>query len=1119
MKTLTIVLLLGQLALARPVLDLSALDRPGLTPAQRVQLLDQAFQKFPDPVSRLEIDCLRAEELFKAQDPRVCEVMRRLRQANIPAGPARARFLWLSACTQPSDNQPARLALLKEALSQPAVPPIAQMNWLRFAYGWLQNARDQREWFLARGRALAEASADPMVQIGWLDIQAREAESRGLTDQQRLLNQARQQMARKAGSPEEEFKALGELKASWTQIQSVVLNMPPGPRRAEMIRTRLWRCPDQKTAERWLAASAQAQSLPLRQAYCEWYWLNADKLGLDPEQGLAMGRKLLAAIQASGDPERELRFRELLSRELQTRGKLVAARQQLVAATQLRQQHPWEDPVLLKLPAHYLRIQEAELLRRQGCLHQALAIYDQLSQQSDLSPRERHVMLQAAQYVASSLGDQEQVSRYWQARLQASVSLTLPDRNRLYELLLTTLPADQELQRPPLLRLARQAAEEQISLADAGHSRIMAAQAFEHLLKDQKDGPALLQLWNRELERARAREDQIMAEWASAKLLENYFNQRQPEKLKALANTLLDSPSLSSELRARVWETAEALVPIQDPLALVWMDELVNLRRSGSDRTLLARALERRASVKRQFHRPEAALKDIQEALQLEPARSRSYAISMQASLLKELGRTDEARNLLRQDIQQILDGESPQMADSSLEKLLDLEPEKFAQWRQDYQRALQRFESLGEAGQGARDRLLFFWLRQLAREEAWEEGKSLLESHPWAQTAGQEYTTRLRPFKAWESLLPPPPPPAPQSSAPPPPDSLAVKLDELRLARPELGQWLSLRSSNIKHLQAHLGPHETLVTYTNLGDQSYVLVVRAQQTFWLSRSLDLERACKDYLAGLRSDQRSQAEGDLYSLLLEPVLRTDPNQRLLLVPTGNLWQLPFGALRDPRGESAASQAEIVMLTSGDLLRLADNSWQPYRLTAPLAIGAPPAADLPGAFAELGEVSQMLPGCQLRRGEAATVASLGQAEQPWGLVHFASHAHYNRDRPTESDIQLHGASLQMRDISRLPLAEHALVVLSCCQGGSADKQDLEEPVTMATSFAAAGADTVVGNLWRVDDEVARLFFSSFYKEISQGASPAHSFRKAQLSCRASYPKTRDWGGFFLLGNPN
>ena len=629
----------------------------------------------------------------------------------------------------------------------------------------------------------------------------------------------------------------------------------------------------------------------------------------------------------------------------------------------------------------------------------------------------------------------------------------------------------------------------------------------------------MLQLWNRELERARSRDDQHTAEWASAKLLEIYFNQRQSEKFKALALSLLDSPSLSSELRESIWQKADALATIQDPLALVWMDELVNLRRSGLDRSQLAWALERRASIKRQFNRPEAALKDIQEALELEPRRSRGQVISMQASLLKELGRIEEARTLVRQDIQQTLDGESPQMAAPSLERLLDLDPQSFPQWRQDYQRALKRFEGLGEAGRGARDRLLYDWLRQLAREEAWEEGSSLLREHPWTQTANQEFTLRLRQFQAWESLLPSPPPPVPQSTAPPPPDSLAVKLDELRLARPELGQWLSLRSSNIKHLQAHLGPHETLVTYANLGDQSYVLVVRAQQTFWLSRSLNLEQACKDYLASLRSDQRGQAESDLYSLLLEPVLRTEPGQRLLLVPTGELWRIPFGALRDPRGESAASQAEIVMLTSGDLLRLADNSWKPYRLSAPLAIGAPPAADLRGAFAELAEVSKMLPGCQLRRGEAATLASLSEGEQPWGLVHFASHAHYNRDQPAESDIQLHGAPLRMRDISRLPLAEHALVALSCCQGGSSDRQTLEEPVTMATSFAAAGAETVVGNLWRVDDEVARLFFSAFYREISAGASPAHSFRKAQLTCRASYPRTQDWGGFFLLGNPN
>ena len=439
MKTLTLALLLGQLALARPVPDLSALDRPGLAPAQRVALFNQIYRKFPDPTIRLEIDCLRAEDLLKAQDPEVCEVMQRLRQANIPTGPARARYLWLSACTLPSDEQQPRLALLREALSQPSVPPLLQMNWLRLAYGWLRGARDQREWFLARGRALAEGCGDPLVQIGWLDIQAREAESRGLKDHYRLLTKARQQTARTSGYPEEDFKALGELNAPWTQIQSVVLSLPPGSRRTEMIRTWLWRCPDQKTVDHWLSASGQPQSLPMRQAFCQWYWLNTDRLGLDPEQGLALGRKLLATLKASGDPEKELRFRELFSRELRIRGKLVAARQQLMAAAQLRQQHPWKDPLLLRLNAQLLRQQEADLLSEQGCLHQAVAIYEQLSQRSDLRPGERDNLLARGHFLAYQLGDQELMSRFWQQRWQFATSLPTARRSKLYAALLQVL--------------------------------------------------------------------------------------------------------------------------------------------------------------------------------------------------------------------------------------------------------------------------------------------------------------------------------------------------------------------------------------------------------------------------------------------------------------------------------------------------------------------------------------------------------------------------------------------------------------------------------------------------------------------------------------------------------
>ena len=162
---------------------------------------------------------------------------------------------------------------------------------------------------------------------------------------------------------------------------------------------------------------------------------------------------------------------------------------------------------------------------------------------------------------------------------------------------------------------------------------------------------------------------------------------------------------------------------------------------------------------------------------------------------------------------------------------------------------------------------------------------------------------------------------------------------------------------------------------------------------------------------------------------------------------------------------------------------------------------------------------VLPDCQVRSGAQATLSALRQAEHSWGLVHFASHAHYNRKQPTESVIELSDGNLRLKQLDQLALADHSLVALSCCQGGESKGQALDEPVTLATGFSAAGAETVIGNLWRVDDEVARVFFVAFYRELAQGSSPPGSFRQAQAQTRRAYPHTRDWGGFFLLGNPS
>ena len=263
--------------------------------------------------------------------------------------------------------------------------------------------------------------------------------------------------------------------------------------------------------------------------------------------------------------------------------------------------------------------------------------------------------------------------------------------------------------------------------------------------------------------------------------------------------------------------------------------------------------------------------------------------------------------------------------------------------------------------------------------------------------------------------------------------------MDELRLSRPDLGQLLSLRSTNLKQLQARLSPTDTLVTYCSTGDAVYVLALRRDKGFWSKTALtgaQLAGLQREYLQSLNASTAGAAEARLQAALLGPVLSGEPNQRLYLVPSGELWQLPFGALRDAQGRSAASQAELVLLSSGDLLRLADRSWQPYRLSQPLAIGAPSPQDLPGAYQELEEVSRVLPGCTLRRGAEATSEALYAPARRWGLLHFASHAHYNSNRPLESDIELSDGPLKLKQLSQLSLDEHCLVTLSVCQGGAA-----------------------------------------------------------------------------------
>jgi hypothetical protein len=73
------------------------------------------------------------------------------------------------------------------------------------------------------------------------------------------------------------------------------------------------------------------------------------------------------------------------------------------------------------------------------------------------------------------------------------------------------------------------------------------------------------------------------------------------------------------------------------------------------------------------------------------------------------------------------------------------------------------------------------------------------------------------------------------------------------------------------------------------------------------------------------------------------------------------------------------------------------------------------------------------------------------------------------------------------------------------------------MSLARTFFQAGAQAVVGTLWRVRDEDTASFFDAFYRHLAEGMSIAAAVQAAQLERRAAGAPMTAWAGVVVLGD--
>lgn len=367
--------------------------------------------------------------------------------------------------------------------------------------------------------------------------------------------------------------------------------------------------------------------------------------------------------------------------------------------------------------------------------------------------------------------------------------------------------------------------------------------------------------------------------------------------------------------------------------------------------------------------------------------------------------------------------------------------------------------------------------------------------------------------------------------------DSLRSKLG------PGYDRFLSVKPIQFTRLQRDIPANTAVlqVFYTPDSEEIYLFAITKENFRTHSVAVsggDLDRKIRSLRRRLiRVDsgsfswktKNSQAllEGlsELHALLVDPIEKDIADKEVLaFVPGGALHYLPIQALarvKNGQPEFLIERKQVVSLTrTSDFSEL---KTQVRKGQGTAVCFGNPDESLPGAELEVGQLKRLFPDASVFLREQATEDQLLKAT---GIkfLHLATHGILDKSNPDLSYLVMAGSGdkaklTRYEIIGGLDLSETRLVTLSACQTALGEKNAGNEVTSIAESFWAAGAPSVLASLWEVSDEATQSFMLSFYGQLKTGQSVGKALQSAQVDLlrNPKYGHPYYWAPFVLWGD--
>ena len=345
---------------------------------------------------------------------------------------------------------------------------------------------------------------------------------------------------------------------------------------------------------------------------------------------------------------------------------------------------------------------------------------------------------------------------------------------------------------------------------------------------------------------------------------------------------------------------------------------------------------------------------------------------------------------------------------------------------------------------------------------------------------------------------------------------------------------------------QKSLSKHQLLISYFYGNKAIYAIALNRgkKEMFRIPIDADLEANIKKVYQML-SDPKSDvialgnATYSIYELLLQPILNSGDQKKLIIIPDGLLNYLPFSALNTSPGgiRYLAENHAIGYVNSATLLSELEER-QPKEHTilafAPSFDGTVSVSNpdrgkllpLPNNKKEVEQILTSFHGRAYIDGEASLRNFKSQLAS-FGMVHLATHAIFDDTAPEYSYLAFaqNGNEaedlLYVADLYNLQL-DADLVTLSACESGIGDLKRGEGFLSLARGFFYSGAASIASTLWKINDASTTTLMTSFYKNLSKGEAKDVALQNAQIEFldnnrdnALSHPYY--WSAFVISGN--